>query len=57
MKAGGESMLCQADEKTEWIEVLPEHFVRCRKEVGHEKPCIYIGRKLVIFLLSIFLLP
>ena len=34
MKAGGESMLCQADEKTEWIEVLPEHFVRCRKEVG-----------------------
>ena len=34
MKAGGESMLCQTDEKTEWIEVLPEHFVRCRKEVG-----------------------
>ena len=34
MKAGGESMLCQADEKTEWIEVLPEHFVRCRKQVG-----------------------
>ena len=34
MKAGGESILCQTDEKTEWIEVLPEHFVRCRKEVG-----------------------